>query len=66
MIHPAHIDALDGFFAAYGHRPAWVDRHQTMIDKCQALVDFWRQWQPTAERTRHRHEQLAVTIGWTE
>jgi aminoglycoside phosphotransferase (APT) family kinase protein len=66
MIHPAHVDALEGFFAAYGHRPAWAARHQAMIDKCRALVDFWQQWQPTAERTRQRQAQLAATIGWTE
>jgi aminoglycoside phosphotransferase (APT) family kinase protein len=66
MIHPAHVDALDGFFAAYGHRPSWAARHQAMIDKCRGLVDFSQRWQPTAERTRQRQDQLAATIGWTE
>jgi hypothetical protein len=37
-----------------------------MIDKCRSLVDFWQRWQPTAERTRQRQDQLAATIGWTE
>jgi aminoglycoside phosphotransferase (APT) family kinase protein len=31
MIHPDHVDALDGCFNAYGHRLAWAARHQRIM-----------------------------------
>lgn len=65
-IHPGHLDALDGFFDAYGYRPSWSARHQVMISKCQELVDFWDRWQPRGERTAHRQAQLTATAKWTE
>ncbi|MFG2011568.1 phosphotransferase family protein [Micromonospora sp. NPDC048868] len=66
MHHGRHLDALDAFFIAYGQRPAWADRHRMMVAKCQRLVAFWTEWQPDADITKRRHQQLADTQAWTE
>ena len=29
--HVEHVDALEGFFTAYGSRPAWPVRHRQMV-----------------------------------
>jgi hypothetical protein len=38
MHHPAHIDALDALFTAYGTRPSWPARHEAMVIRCEELV----------------------------
>jgi tRNA A-37 threonylcarbamoyl transferase component Bud32 len=35
--HAATIDALDELFNAYGMRPAWQERHESMVAYCELL-----------------------------
>jgi aminoglycoside phosphotransferase (APT) family kinase protein len=61
-----HRDALDEFFDAYGRRPAWEERHRTMIEKCREQVTFWESWPGQSARAEFRRQQLSATEGWTE
>lgn len=44
MHHQDLLPAMDGFFAAYGHKPSWPQRHEAMLDQCRRLLDFCRPW----------------------
>ena len=64
--HPGHVSDLDAFFGAYGHRPAWTARQDTMVARCRELLELCERWEPgglAAERWRHR---LPITESWTE
>jgi aminoglycoside phosphotransferase len=40
MHHPNDVGALPALFDAYGFRPAWHQRKQSMIDRCVQLQSF--------------------------
>ncbi|HYN94036.1 MAG TPA: aminoglycoside phosphotransferase family protein [Pilimelia sp.] len=62
--HPRHAAALDEFFAGYGHRPAWAERREAMLDRCSSLLEFCRRWTPAGVQLWRR--RLDDTAGWTE
>jgi aminoglycoside phosphotransferase len=64
MHHRPHVQALDGFFDAYGWRPAWDQRQAAMVARCQQLLDMCRRWSPDAVRVWQ--DRVAVTAGWVE
>lgn len=66
--HVQHLDALEGFFTAYGNPPpAWPIRHRQMVAQARALVDFTERWdQADVDRVQSRRRQLAATEAWTE
>ncbi|HZM83206.1 MAG TPA: phosphotransferase [Candidatus Limnocylindrales bacterium] len=64
MHHREHIDALDEFFDAYGHRPAWPLRHQAMLVQCRSLLEMCRHW--TTEAASLWQRRLDMTAAWTE
>jgi hypothetical protein len=62
--HVEHVDALEGFFTAYGSRPP---AHRQMVAQARALVDFTERWeQADRDRVQARRRQLAATESWTE
>ena len=66
MHHPDHAGDLDAFFDAYGHRPAWTARRETMLARCREMLDLCERLEPggpAVERWRHR---LLTTESWTE
>lgn len=64
--HPEHVEALDEFFAAYGHRPAWRDRHDAMLAQCRALLDLCQRWSADGGGVRLWQHRLDVTAAWSE
>jgi tRNA A-37 threonylcarbamoyl transferase component Bud32 len=44
MHHPHLAKQLDALFDGYGHRPAWLRRHNAMLEKCRWALDFVRRW----------------------
>jgi hypothetical protein len=58
------VPLLDGFFNAYGWRPAWERRQAAMVAQCHSLLDMCRRWNADAVRLWQR--RLEVTAGWTE
>jgi aminoglycoside phosphotransferase (APT) family kinase protein len=66
MHHSAHVDALDGFFDAYGHRPAWAARREAMLAQCRLMIDLCQRWAPGGEGVRQWQHRLAVSAAWTD
>jgi aminoglycoside phosphotransferase (APT) family kinase protein len=67
MHHPAAVDSLPAFFAAYGERPRWDARQRAMVDRCRALEAFARRWDPPDEEGVHRwQERTRATAALTE
>jgi aminoglycoside phosphotransferase len=64
--HPADIRALDGFYAAYGSRPAWVDVHQTIVSRCRWMLELCQRQHPAGTSVRSWAERLEVAASWTE
>ncbi|MBV9013013.1 MAG: phosphotransferase [Pseudonocardiales bacterium] len=65
--HAEHVNTLDGFFSAYGRRPAWSVRHQQMISQARWLAEMTERWEIADEdRVQTRWRQLAATEAWAE
>ncbi|MEU0240822.1 phosphotransferase [Nocardiopsis sp. NPDC006198] len=62
--HPGEVGALEAFFAAYGLRPAWAERHAWMVRRCEEVAAFWEEWRPLSPTTGVRRAQSAATRAW--
>ncbi|XKK42318.1 phosphotransferase [Nocardiopsis sp. ARC36] len=62
--HPGEVGALEAFFAAYGVRPAWAERHAWMVRRCEEVAAFWEEWRPLSPTTGVRRAQSAATRAW--
>ncbi len=64
MHHRTHVDALQGFFDAYGRQPSWAERHEAMQDQCRRLLDLCHRWRSDGVLLwQHR---LNTTTAWIE
>ena len=64
MHHPAQASALDAFFAAYGSRPPWPERHHAMVQRCRELVELVQGWRRDAAQMWR--DRLQQTSEWVE
>ncbi len=64
--HPAELAAVNGFYEAYGSRPAWADLLRTIVSRCQWMAEFCRQWQPDGTGVQQWTERLATVRTWTQ
>ena len=44
MHHPAAVPSVDGFYGAYGDRPAWPERQAEMEKSCHRQIQLSHQW----------------------
>jgi aminoglycoside phosphotransferase (APT) family kinase protein len=64
MHHRDAVDALSELFDGYGWRPAWAQRQQAMLTRCQSLLDMCRRSTPEGVRLWQR--RLSATAAWSE
>jgi tRNA A-37 threonylcarbamoyl transferase component Bud32 len=64
MHHREHVEALAGFFDAYGQCPTWRQRQDAMAAQCQLLLDVSRRWTP--DGVRLWQSRLEETTAWSE
>jgi aminoglycoside phosphotransferase len=65
MHHPAAVDCLPAFFDAYGERPAWSIRHQSMLDRCRWLEALSRRANASGN-VRLWQDRARATAEWAE
>ncbi|NEE00021.1 phosphotransferase family protein [Phytoactinopolyspora halotolerans] len=66
MHHPAHVDALDEFFQAYGTRPAWSRRQDAMVERCRELLQMCHRWDADGAGVQLWRQRLERTTAWVE
>lgn len=66
MHHPERVGALGAFFAGYGARPGWAERHAAMLTRCRELIDFCDRWVPDGDGVAQWQSRVKVTAGWAE
>jgi aminoglycoside phosphotransferase len=64
--HPGETRALDGFYAAYGPRPAWADVHGAILSRCRSMLAFCERWRPGGSSARNWTERLDIAGSWIE
>lgn len=64
--HPADVSALDGFYSAYGTRPPWRGVQQTILGRCESLLEFCQGWQADGPAARAWAERIEIVRSWTE
>lgn len=64
--HPSEVGAVDGFYDAYGSRPAWADLLRSIVTRWQQMLELCRQWQPDGIGVKQWTERLAMVRTWTQ
>lgn len=64
--HPRDAWALDAFYAAYGHRPAWQDVKQAIVSRCRQMREFCDRWEPGGTAATRWDDRLAVVRSWSD
>lgn len=66
MHHPDAIAELSAFFAAYGSKPPWSERHDEMVRRCRSLEEFTRRWVPAGPGITQWQERTRTVEAWRE
>lgn len=64
--HSPAVGALDELFAAYGHRPSWTERQDSMLAKCRSMLSAVQQGDQADSGVRMWQQRIDVTLSWTE
>jgi Ser/Thr protein kinase RdoA (MazF antagonist) len=66
MHHPAQTPALDGFYAAYGSRPAWPAVRAAILRRCQWLLELCQRAEPGGPGVLAWTERIEIVRSWPE
>jgi aminoglycoside phosphotransferase len=64
--HPADVLALDDFYTAYGIRPPWPRVQQTIVSRCESLLELCQRWQPDGPAVKAWAERIEIARSWTQ
>ncbi len=65
--HPDHVDALAGFFDAYGgHVPEWPQRRAAMVARCLELRGFCERWESDGPGVQQWTQRAHATAAWRD
>jgi aminoglycoside phosphotransferase (APT) family kinase protein len=63
---PADVSALDDFYAGYGTRAPWPRVQQTILRRCESLLELCQSWRPDGPYARAWAERIEIARSWTE
>jgi len=64
--HPAEVARLAAFYAVYGNRPAWVQRHEAIMRRCAEMRQMCERWEPGGASARAWAERIEIAGAWRE
>jgi aminoglycoside phosphotransferase (APT) family kinase protein len=64
--HPAEVASLAAFYASYGDRPDWPQRHEAIMRRCAEMRQLCEDWQPGGASARAWAERIQVASCWQE
>jgi aminoglycoside phosphotransferase len=64
--HAAEMASLAAFYASYGDRPDWAERHDAIMRRCEEMRQMCESWEPGGASSRAWAERIEIAGGWRE
>ncbi len=64
--HPAEVASLAAFYASYGDRPDWPQRHEAIMRRCAEIRQACENWEPGGTSARTWAGRIDIAGSWQE
>jgi aminoglycoside phosphotransferase len=64
--HPAEVASLAAFYASYGERPGWPQRHEAIMRRCAEMRQLCERWEPGGASARAWGKRIDTSGCWRE